>query len=104
MTGTLFIRKNNRHVKIQTGDILFIHAQGSYLEIVTRNDKYPVSLNLSQFLRKNSITSLVRIHRSYIINIQALDAFDHRFAYVDQHRIPIGESYRSDFIRDINLA
>jgi DNA-binding LytR/AlgR family response regulator len=102
MTGTIFIRKNDRHVKVLTTDILFIQAQGSYLELVTRHDKFSVSLNLSQFLRKNPIENLIRIHRSFIINIHAIDAFDHRFVYLGRHQLPIGDSFRTDFIKDLH--
>jgi len=101
MTATIFVRKNDRHVKVLVNDILFIQAQGSYLELVTRQDKFSVALNLSQFLRKNPLENLVRVHRSYIINIHALDSFDHRFVYLGKHQIPIGDSFRPDFIKDI---
>lgn len=101
MTGVIFVRKNDRYVKVRVDDILFIRAQGSYLELVTTLDKFSVSLNLSQFLRKNSLHNLVRVHRSFIINIRALDAFDQRFVYLGRHQIPIGDSYRLDFIKDI---
>jgi DNA-binding LytR/AlgR family response regulator len=102
MINTLFVRRNDRHVKILVSDILFIQAQGSYLELVTKQDKYSVALNLSQFLRKNPIENLIRVHRSYIINIRALDSFDHGFVYLGKHQIPIGDSFREQFMKDIH--
>jgi DNA-binding LytR/AlgR family response regulator len=103
MTPTLiFIRRNNRYHKLLVGDILFIRAHGSYLEIITRESKFSLALNLSQFIRKNPIHGLVRIHRSYIVNINALDSFDHEFAYVNQHQIPIGDAFREQFMDKLN--
>lgn len=72
-SSVLFIRKNERHQRIKVQDIQYIHAAGSYLEIVTPQEKFSVSQNLSQFIRKNSIAALVRVHRSYIVNLAWVD-------------------------------
>ena len=99
MTSRLiFVRRGNRYYKLLISDILFIRAHGSYLEIITRDEKFSLALNLSQFIRKNPIEGLVRVHRSYIVNIHSLDSFDHEFIYVDQHQIPIGNSFRGQFM------
>lgn len=100
--ATLFVRRNDRHIKVLVRDIQFIKAQGSYLEIITVQDKFSVTLNLSQFIRRNQIEGLVRVHRSFIVNLHTLDSFDHRFVYVGQHQIPIGDSFRTEFMKDIH--
>ena len=103
MTSQLiFIRWSNRYYKLVINDILFIRAHGSYLEIFTREEKFSLALNLSQFIRKNPIAGLIRVHRSYIVNIQALDSFDHEFVYVEQHQIPIGNSFREQFMESVH--
>jgi DNA-binding LytR/AlgR family response regulator len=73
----------------------------SYLEIVTPNENFSVSQNLSQFIRKNPISSLVRVHRSYIVNLERVDSFDNEFIYAWQHQIPIGEKFREQFMEGI---
>jgi len=99
--AALFIRKDNRYQKIRIRDILYIGAAGSYLEIVTPQEKYFISQNLSQFTRKNSIASLIRVHRSYIVNMDWVDSFNHDYLYVGSIQIPIGAAYRQRFMDGI---
>ena len=101
-SSMIFVRKNSRYHKLMVRDIQFIRAHGSYLEIITRDEKFSLALNLSQFIRKNPIEGLVRVHRSYIVNIQSLDSFDHEFIYVEQHQIPIGNSFREQFMEGVH--
>ena len=100
-SSVLFIRKNERHQRIKVKDIQYIHAAGSYLEIVTLHEKFSVSQNLSQFVRKNSIAALVRVHRSYIVNLACVDSFDNAYVYFGQLQIPIGSAYRVKFMESI---
>ncbi len=99
--SVLFIRKDERHRKIRVKDIQYISAAGSYLEIVTLDENFSISQNLSQFIRKNPISSLVRVHRSYIVNLECVDSFDHEYIYAGQHQIPIGEKFREQFMEGI---
>jgi DNA-binding LytR/AlgR family response regulator len=100
--SVVFIRKDDRQHKLQVQDILFIRANGSYLEIVTPAEIFSVSQNLSQFMRRNPIPGLVRVHRSFIVNLNWLDSFDHEFVYLGSHQIPIGDSFRTKFMKGIH--
>jgi DNA-binding LytR/AlgR family response regulator len=101
ISSVLFIRKGDRHRKIRVQDIQYIIAAGSYLEIITLDEIFSVPQNLSQFVRKNQIASLVRVHRSYIVNLNRVDSFDHEYIYSGQHQIPIGEKFREQFMEEI---
>src|SRR5882672_7334428 len=100
-TSVLFILKDKLYQKISVRDIQYINAAGSYLEIVTLRERYFVSQNLSQFTRKNFISSLVRVHRSYIVNMDLVDTFNHDHIYIGPHQIPIGTVYRERFMEGI---
>jgi DNA-binding LytR/AlgR family response regulator len=99
----LFIRKNGKHQRVFIQDILYVAAAGSYLVVVTAREQFSLSQNLSHFLRKNSIPSLVRVHRSFIANLLAVDSFDHAFIYLGEHQIPIGEAYKDNFFSAIRV-
>ena len=99
--SALFILKDNRYQKIRVRDIQYISAAGSYLEIVTPHEKYFVSQNLSQFSRRNPISSLIRVHRSYMVNMDWVESFDHDHLFAGSHQIPIGATYRQRFMAGI---
>lgn len=97
----IFIRIDKRHLKVPIDTILYVEAAGSYLRLITIKDKYSLSQNLSQFMRNNNIPELVRIHRSYVINLSKVDSFDKESVYIRKIRIPISNNHREDFLARI---
>ncbi|MBL7847774.1 MAG: response regulator [Cyclobacteriaceae bacterium] len=97
-----FIREGGRHKKIRLSDLLFIEADGSYARLVTNSGQHTITQNLSTFLRKTSLPLLVRVHRSYIINVNRVDSFDEGYVYIDKYPIPISKTYRGDFLSTLN--
>lgn len=101
MNDVLFIKKESKYRKVPVQNILYLNAAGSYLNIITINEEFSLAQNLSQFIRKNEIPSLVRVHRSYLVNVQHIDSFDQTYVYIGTHQIPIGDSYRQEFMEGI---
>jgi DNA-binding LytR/AlgR family response regulator len=96
--SNLFV-KADRFVKLDTNKILCIEASGNYINITTAEHKYAVLSSLVAFydqLQKIN-PDFVRIHRSYVINTQLLDSFDHLHAVVAGKEFPIGKSFREHF-------
>jgi DNA-binding LytR/AlgR family response regulator len=99
--SVLYIKKGDKHIRVSIQDILYLNAAGSYLHVVTPTEKFSMTQNLSQFIRKNDIPALIRVHRSYLVNILHIDSFDQSFAYVGAHKIPISASYREKLMKSI---
>jgi DNA-binding LytR/AlgR family response regulator len=97
-----FIREGGRHKKIKLTDLLFIEADGSYAKLVTSVGQHTITQNLSAFLRKVSLPPLVRVHRSYIINVNRVDSFDDSHIYIEKYPIPLSKTYRTEFLSTLN--
>jgi DNA-binding LytR/AlgR family response regulator len=104
INSCLFIRVNGRFKKIKSEDILFAEASGSYTNIQTVEHRYTVAQNLSQFERKADLLNLIRIHRSYVVNINKVDSFEDSNIYIQNHKLPLSETYRSEFFSKIKLV
>lgn len=98
----LFIRVNGKHKKIAPESILYAEASGSYTVLKTDTEHFTISQNLSQFTQKTPLLDLIRIHRSYLVNIKRVDSFDEANVWIGKERIPIGESYKSNFMSRIH--
>ncbi len=98
----LFIRVNGKHKKVCSENILFVEANGSYVSVQTDAERYVLSQNLNNFLIKTPLRQLVRIHRSYVINIDRVDSFDESSVLVLNHKLPISETYRAEFLSKIH--
>jgi two-component system LytT family response regulator len=99
---SVYVKLNERHLKVQLDEILFIEAAGSYLKLVTMKGEFSLPQNLSQFMRKNPIPNMLRIHRSYVVNLTCVESFDNQYVYVGLTRIPISNSHRGEFMTHIH--
>ena len=93
-----YIRSNNRLNRVRIGDILWIHADGNYCYIHTKNKKFAVKISLRKLAEKLSPREFIRIHKSYIVRTACIDGIDinENTACIGNHRLPIGRVYKVD--------
>lgn len=90
-------------VKIRFQDIRYIEARANYLRIYVGNHFYTAYLTLKEIQEKLSSRNFIRVHKSFIINIQRIVAVEGNTALLENNDvIDIGASYRSDFLAVIN--
>ncbi len=75
MNDYIFVKNNYVFVKIRLEDILYAEADNNYVQLVTTEKKLLLRLSLSQLLEKINYRSMVRIHRSYAVNINMIQSF-----------------------------
>jgi len=89
-----FIKTDGKNVKINFSEILYVEALKNYVRIVTPQKSWLALVSMKQMETALPAGSFCRIHRSFIVSLDQLYAFNKHTAYLGQHRLPIGESYR----------
>lgn len=75
-TFRLYVNGEHRLVRIE--EIIMLEAHGSYSKIVLTEDReHVLSKNIKQLLTEIRDKSLQRVHRSYLINLQHVKAYQH---------------------------
>lgn len=97
LNDRIFIKDSYSFNKVYLGDILYLKADGSYTEFVTVNKTYVLSETLNNFQDKLPFDQFVRIHRTWLVNIDKIDSFKENAIVIDGKEIPVGKTYRSDF-------
>lgn len=97
----IFTKEKDRLVKIMIEEILYIEAQRSYSRIFTTDKEFFLSISLGKLLEKIEADFLIRIHRSYIINLSKIEAIEDKQVFIGKKAIPLGQSYRDDFLNRI---
>lgn len=69
----LFIKADGRWNKLQLSEIRYLQARGDYVRIFTHREKYMVNKTMKSLEQKLPKDKFVRIHRSYIVNIEHID-------------------------------
>lgn len=104
MGDRCFIRTDSgRFEKLLFDDLLYLEADRSYCRIITRNRDIVLAESLNQLQKQLEHPCLIRIHRSYVVNIMAIDVIDHNSVAVGGIVLPIGQSYQDDFFSKITF-
>jgi DNA-binding LytR/AlgR family response regulator len=98
----IFIKQNYRFVKFKLAEILYAEADNNYVNIQTVNQKFTLRISLSDLIDKLQFSRLVRIHRSYAVNLDEISSFDDQEIKVGTRELPIGRNYRNDFLDRFN--
>ncbi|MBI5541331.1 MAG: response regulator transcription factor [Bacteroidia bacterium] len=99
-TGFVFVKtKNNLSIKINFEDILVAEAYDNYSFIHTVHEKLIVSYTLKDLEQRIQSPFLVRVHRTYIVNIKKVEAIHLNALIIGKHEIPIGKSYREAVLK-----
>lgn len=100
----IFVKAEYQTVKIQLADILYIEGLKDYVKIYTKNQGMIMTLmNLKGIHSKLPNSTFIRVHRSFIVPINSIERIDRSRIVIGEKRIPIGESYKDDFNKLINL-
>ena len=71
--------------------------------INTNEKKLIVHSTMKGMEKKLSQSNFVRVHRSYIVNMQKIDTIQDMIIMMPNKQIPIGASYKSEFLDKINF-
>lgn len=99
----IFIKQNYRFVKVLLNDVMYAEADNNYVHLVTAEKKYTVRMSLQQLEDKINYSHFIRIHRSYIVNMNAISTFTDTELQAGKFILPIGRNYRDTFIRQFNF-
>ncbi len=103
MNDCIFVKNNYAFVKIRLADILYLEAENNYVQLVTAEKKLLLRLPLSQLIEKIHFKPLVRIHRSFAVNMSAIQSFTDQEIVVNKTPLPIGRSYKEEFLKNFDF-
>jgi DNA-binding LytR/AlgR family response regulator len=103
MDDHIFVKNNYAFVKLKLSELLYVEADNNYTSIVTTEKKFLLRLSLNQMLEKIGYRALVRIHRSYAVNINAINSFNEQEIEINQQHLPIGRNYKEEFLKHFDF-
>ncbi len=99
----LSIRADYKLHKINFNDILMIEGLDDYIQIhLTDHSRITARSSMKSILEKLSARDFVRVHRSYIIPVNAIKTIVNRNIHIGNFIIPIGETYKDLVMKIVN--
>lgn len=100
----IFIKSNLKKLKIFTSKIKWIEAYGDYVKVVTEDENHLVLSTMKSFENDLSKERFIRVHKSFIINIDKVDKFNSKFAEIGVTKIPLSRNKKEDLVKALASA
>ncbi len=98
---TISIHSDKKTVIIPLTEILFIESQKEYISIETTSGKHVSKYALSKIEEELNPEKFLRVHRSFIVAIEKIKAFNATAIEISGKSIPIGGNYRESVIQKL---
>lgn len=98
-----FIKDGLKNIKIEFDNILFVKGSGNYLDIFSIEKCYSPRMTFSELVEKLPSTQFIRIHQSYIVNIDHIQKIENNHVYITTHKLPISNRYKDMLFNRLDL-
>lgn len=100
----IFVKSDYENLKINIQEIKYIEGLKDYLKINLCNNKFVLTLsNFSSLIEKIANPDFIRVHNSYVVNLNFIKSIQKNRILIDDKRIPISETYKKTLFEKIKL-
>ncbi|UII74794.1 LytTR family DNA-binding domain-containing protein [Flagellimonas sp. HMM57] len=101
----IFVKSEHESVKINLDEIQYVQGLKDYLKIhiAGSNKTILTLLNFKEMLDKLPQNQFIRVHKSFLVNINFIQSVQRNRIVIDDIRIPIGESHKTQLFSFLGL-
>jgi DNA-binding LytR/AlgR family response regulator len=97
----IFVKKDYYFIKIKAEDIDYVKADGNYLDVYCKGEKYIIRETLKSFSEQLNTSTFLQVHKSYIINLKKISAIANTSILIDQKEIPLSSIGKNELLQAI---
>jgi DNA-binding LytR/AlgR family response regulator len=97
----IFVKSEYRVFRINLSEIMYIEALRDYVAIHTSSAKIMTLESMKNMELMLPGIDFIRIHKSYIVNRGQIDYIERGKVVIGKNYIPVGETYRDKFMKEI---
>ncbi len=91
-----FIKGDKKHHQIDLNDLLFIEAYGNYTKLFLKDEMIVSHEKISHYESILTEGNFLRVHKSFIVAIDKIKFIEGNRVLINEHKIPIGQTYKSN--------
>lgn len=100
-TEHIFIKSNSKKLKIFTSRIKYVEAYGDYIKLITDDENHLVLTTMKSFENDLPKDKFIRVHKSFIVNLNKIDKFNSKFIEIGTTKIPLSRTKKDDLKKAI---
>lgn len=98
-----FIKGDKKHHQIDLKDLLFIEAYGNYTKLFLKGEMIISHEKISHYHSILKEDNFLRVHKSFIVAIDKIKFIEGNSILINEYRIPIGQTYKSNVNKLYNI-
>lgn len=95
----IYIKSDRKFIRLFFKDILYIKGMKDYVMIHTKDQRLMTAMNIKTIFNQLPQQIFARVSKSYLININFIDAVDIDSIHLSGEEIPLGRTYKEEFIK-----
>jgi DNA-binding LytR/AlgR family response regulator len=95
----IYFKVDKKMVKTKIADILYIESIKDYVKVRTADKEIITQQKISYLDESLPRQQFLRIHRSFIVNLDRIDAYTATDVEISKFKVPIGRNYKADVMR-----
>lgn len=92
----IYVKTNLKKIKVYLSKIKWIEAFGDYLKVITEEESMLVLSTMKSFENELPKNQFVRVHKSYIVNINKIVKYDSKSLEIGKTKIPLSRNRKED--------
>ncbi len=93
--NSVFLKMGRKFQRFDLDEIDYIEGYGIYAKVMCNNFSHVVNDSLVNLETILDAKKFMRVHKSYIINLNKLIGFEHNKLFLKNGAVPIGSSYKA---------
>ncbi len=94
----IFVKSNLKKRKVFLNELRYIEALGDYVKLVTDHDALVVLSTMKAFETLLPAERFLRIHKSYIVNLEKVEKYNSKVIELDKERLPLSRNRKADLV------
>ncbi|HWJ91412.1 MAG TPA: LytTR family DNA-binding domain-containing protein [Flavisolibacter sp.] len=99
-----YIKSSGKFVKLRYNDVLFVESLGDYVKYVTEDKSYVTHSTLKMVEEKMSNGPFMKVHRSFIVNLQKVKDIKYYTLAISGKTIPISKSLKAEVLKRLKIV
>lgn len=99
LSDCIFVRHQDKMVKVDIKDILYIEAERNYCRIYSKDKKYLLVMTLKDMDEKLPQQHFIRVHRSFIVNLSQIDEVANNHIVIARKAIPVSKTLKEELLK-----
>ncbi|HEX8316038.1 MAG TPA: LytTR family DNA-binding domain-containing protein [Flavisolibacter sp.] len=100
----VFLKQDSRLVKVIFDDILYVEALKDYSKIFMKEKTMLVSAHLKMMEEMLPQTRFFRIHRSYIVAMDKINAVQGNVVEIGKQEVPVSSTYKEELMKRLKIS